>query len=126
MTRRAVGIIAAVIVVALGIGVAFFALENNLLLSGTYYTQVDNDHVAENEPDGGVVHFKTNEPYLYSLPAVSEKGEAFDVEFGASHKLRDSAYLELRIEPFRGVVAWEEIDRDHLPAAAVERIEQNS
>ena len=112
--RIAGAVVAVAIIVFVG-GFAIFATQHNLLASGTYYTRVDNACVEENESTGGVVHFESNEPFIYTLPAFDAAGKEIEVSFGASRVLREDAYLRLELAPIRGVVSWEEVDSGDLP-----------
>ena len=112
----------AVVTIALAGAMAVFAVGGNLLAAGDYYVKVDHAQMTENDSRGGVVNFKGDEPFLYTLPAWNALGEQRDVTFDASHELRDGAYLKLRLEPVRGVVAWEEVQPDELPGNVAEAI----
>lgn len=82
-----------------------------------YYTQIDNSKVKANDSRGGVIDFKGGLPYLYSLLSYSENGEVRECSFGTERKLRDGAFIRLRLMPLRGVVNWEEITYDELTEA---------
>lgn len=80
-----------------------------------YYTQIDNSMLEKNDARGGVIDFKGSLPYLYSLPAYSEEGDAQVCTFGADKELKDGAFICLRLVPLRGVVSWAEVTFDELP-----------
>lgn len=119
---RIAAVVICVTVIVLAAGFAVYAMNSNLLLQGSYYTKVDNAHVEENESAGGVINFEGNEPYVYRLPAFDASGTEFEVQFGASRVLRDGACLRLEIEPLRGVVSWEEVAPEELPAPVAGRL----
>lgn len=58
-----------------------------------YYTQIDNSKIEQVE---------------------SKKGK--DITFGTSRELKEGAYIRLTVTPIRGVVEWEEVQYDELPA----------
>lgn len=114
MDKRA-GIAAAAIVV-LCIAVISFG---GLLLSGAadefYYTQVDNERVSEVESKGGVIDLTGGMSLSYSLPAYDKNGKEREISFGTERKLREGAYLCLKVTPIRGVMEWKEVRFDELP-----------
>lgn len=119
---KTAGIAIAVIAIAV-VGVAtVFATEHNIFTSGSYYTKVDNAHAAENEADKGLVSLKSREPYIYTLPAYSEDGAEIKSEFGTSRELKQDAYLLLEYAPLRGVVSWEEVALEQIPADAAAKL----
>lgn len=117
---KALGLAAAFAVIVLGAGFFYLGFSTNLLANGTYYTKIDNAHVAENDSTGDVIHLKSSEPFVYQLHAANEDGHEIEASFGAAHELRQDAYLELKIEPLRGVVYWEEISPEDLPSKAAD------
>ncbi|MBP3538808.1 MAG: YxeA family protein [Oscillospiraceae bacterium] len=80
-----------------------------------YYTQIDNTKLEKNDARGGVIDFKGSLPYLYSLPAYSEEGDARVCTFGADKELKEGAFIRLRLAPLRGVISWAEVTFDELP-----------
>lgn len=73
MGKRA-AIVAVVVLVA---AVAVVGFRWGLIpgmASGTYYTQVDNTQVREQESDGGIIDFTGGMPLLYTLPSYDENG----------------------------------------------------
>lgn len=70
-----------------------------------YYTMVINDDVKEN----------SEKRYEYTLDAYTEKGENESLTFTSGKQLREGAYLELYVAPFRGVTYWQEVQFDELP-----------
>ncbi len=85
--------------------------------STEYYTQIDNSQLEQVDAKGGVVSFQSNLPYSYTLPAYDENGGEQEITFGASKELREGAFIRLTFKPVRGVLNWEEVQYDELPAA---------
>lgn len=90
-------------------------------LSGTgstyYYSQIDNSKVKQTESKGGVINFSGSMDYSYTLFAYDENGNGKDITFGTSKELKEGAYICLTVMPIRGVLEWEEVQYDELPAA---------
>ncbi|MDM8246441.1 YxeA family protein [Collinsella tanakaei] len=84
------------------------------LCGGTYYLQVDNDHV-----DYDVLR-DSDMPYRYELDAYAEDGGATTVIFQTSRELRDGAYLRFEAAFMRGLISWEEVQQDELPSAVAQ------
>lgn len=94
MNRKSIVIgISIVIVIILGIGIAFFSGVG----SSNYYTQIDNEKVLEIEPHGAM-------NYSYTLTAYDESGKEKALTFETSKILTDGAYICLDVAPIRGVV----------------------
>lgn len=53
--------------------------------------------------------------YEYALDAYNERGKVKALTFTTSKQLREGAYLELYVAPFRGVTYWQEVQLDELP-----------
>ena len=85
--------------------------------STEYYTQIDNAKVEQGDTKGGVINFKGNLPYSYTLTAYDEKGGEKEITFGTSRELREGAFLRLTVMPIRGVLDWSEVQYDELPSA---------
>ena len=79
-----------------------------------YYTKIDNGAVTEIPPHGAM-------NYRYELPAYDENVAENILAFETSRILTDSAYLCLKVAPFRGVIAWAEAQFEELPAAVQEK-----
>lgn len=94
------------------------------MASGTYYTQIDNGKVKEQEPNGGVIDFTGGMPYLYTLDAYDDAGNAQTLSFGTERQLREDAYLRLSVLPLRGVMDWREVQFEELPSAVQARMRQ--
>jgi len=82
----------------------------------TYYTKIDNNCVSENNETGGVVSTNGNMPYLYTLRSYAENGDDKEITLGAERKLREGAFLRVTVMPIRGVLDWEEVQYNELPA----------
>lgn len=80
-----------------------------------WYIRVDNSVVTEIEPHGGM-------NYRYPTTAYDGEGNSRQVDFDTSRVLQDGAYLRLEIAAFRGVIAWEEVAWEDLPAAVQTRL----
>ena len=85
--------------------------------SAEYYAQIDNTKVEQVDSNGGVVNFKGNLPYSYTLLSYDENGSEKEITFGTSRELRDGAFICLTVMPVRGVLDWSEVQYDELPAA---------
>ena len=70
-----------------------------------YYTKIFNDERKLND----------NQRYEYSLDAYDERGIKKALTFTSSNQLREEAYIELYVAPFRGVTYWQEVQFDELP-----------
>ena len=84
--------------------------------SAEYYAQIDNTKVEQVDSNGGVVNFKGNLPYSYSLLSYDENGSEKEITFGTSRELRDGAFIRLTVMPVRGVLDWSEVQYGELPA----------
>ena len=85
--------------------------------STEYYSQIDNSRVKQVDTKGGVISFKGNLPYSYTLTAYDEKGSEKEITFGTSRKLKEGAFIRLTVMPVRGVLDWSEVRYDELPPA---------
>ena len=85
--------------------------------STEYYSQIDNSRVEQVDAKGGVISFKGNLPYSYTLTAYDEKGGEKEITFGTSRELKEGAFIRLTVMPVRGVLDWSEVQYDELPAA---------
>ena len=102
MKKLVIGIAAAVIVVG-GCAWLLNAVTGDPALR---WTQIDNGRF-ETLQDSDM-------RYQYRL-------ESFDED---ERMLRDDAFLKLEVLPFRGVVSWEEVPYENLPAAVQEKFER--
>ena len=85
--------------------------------SAEYYAQIDNTKVEQMDSNGGVINFKGNLPYSYTLLSYDENGSEKEITFGTSRELREGAFIRLTVMPVRGVLDWSEIQYDELPVA---------
>ena len=85
--------------------------------STEYYSQIDNSRVEQVDAKGGVISFKGNLPYSYTLTAYDEKGSEKKITFGTSRELKEGAFIRLTFMPVRGVLDWSEVQYDELPPA---------
>ena len=106
-------------VVVLLIAVAAFTIPSLFDGSRTtiYYTQIDNSRVETNDSKGGVIDFKGNLPYSYTLTSYDENGEEKEITFGTSKELQEGAFISLEVVPVRGVTSWAEVQYEELPEA---------
>ena len=109
--------IAAVLLIAL-IGFCAWFLSGSG--STEYYAQIDNTKVEQVDSNGGVINFKGNLPYSYTLLSYDENGSEKEITFGTSRELREGAFIRLTVMPVRGVLDWSEVQYDELPAAVQE------
>ena len=84
--------------------------------SAEYYAQIDNTKVEQVDSNGGVINFKGNLPYSYTLLSCDENGSEKEITFGTSRELREGAFIRLTVMPVRGVLDWSEVQYDKLPA----------
>ena len=111
-----VGIAAVVILIVGFIGFCVWFLSGSS--STYYYAQIDNSKVEQTGSKGGVISFRGNMDYSYTLFAYSENGKGKDITFGTSRELKEGAFIRLTVMPVRGVIEWKEVQYDELPAAA--------
>lgn len=83
----------------------------------SYYTQIDNSQLVQNGPRTGVVDLSGGMAYTYTLTTYDEGGQEKTIDFGASRKLREGAFICLEVLPLRGVISWEEVSYSDLPTA---------
>lgn len=112
MKKLVIGIAAAVIVVG-GCAWLLNAVTGDPALR---WTQIDNGRF-ETLQDSDM-------RYQYRLESFDEDGNGEETVFKAERMLRDDAFLKLEVLPFRGVVSWEEVSYENLPAAVQEKFER--
>ena len=105
---------AAVLLIGLIVFCAWFLSGSG---STEYYAQIDNTKVEQVDTKGGVISFKGNLPYSYTLTAYDEKGAEKEITFGTSRELKEGAFICLTVMPVRGVLDWSEVQYDELPPA---------
>ncbi len=86
-----------------------------------YYTQVDAAKCTPGQPRQGVIDADGGMAFTYTLTSYDETGNEKELRFGASKELRDGAFLRLTVAPLRGVINWEELKYDELPATVQEK-----
>lgn len=119
-TKSLIGTLVAVVIIV-GIGTALYTLCGPNSQS-TWYVQVDNEHLAEREPDKGVVS-SGREALAYTLQAYDDKGNTREITFGVERQLHEDAYLKLEVAPLRGVLSWEEVQLEEIPEKARHALE---
>lgn len=62
-------------------------------------------------------------PYEYRLSAFDENGKEGEVSFKTVRELRDGAFLVCKVLPVRGVISWEEIQTEELPAPVADALQ---
>lgn len=114
------GKVKAVGAVVLGLVLLTAAVLVYLFIAGdgaTYYTQIDNTRITENNSSGGVIDLKGGMAYSYTLICYNAKGKQEQITFGTDRELREGAFLRLEVVPLRGVVDWAEVQYEELPQA---------
>ncbi len=90
--------------------------------SSTYwYSQISSKQVEKIKPDEGVFRPNGGMSYEYTLTAYDGQGMEKEISFGTDRLLKDDAFIRLEVVPLRGVVGWEEVDREDLPKSVKER-----
>lgn len=112
--RRGFIIIGAVFACIIIICFGFYLLSEGG--STIYYTKIDNNRITEQDEKGGVVSMTGHMPYIYTLFSYTETGDGKEITLGAERKLREGAFLRMRVMPVRGVLDWEEVQYEELPA----------
>lgn len=90
-----------------------------------WYAKIDPSKMSHHETNGNPIDFSGNGhlDYSYTLEAYNEKGEEKELTFGSSKELKDGHYVELEVQPIRGVVQWQEIQWDDLPIEAKKKLD---
>ena len=101
---------AAAAVVVIGVGVLGFLFQYTGNNTTDYYGCIDNELVEKITPHGGM-------NYRYRLPVYLEDGSREDLDLDTSRVLKDGAYIRIVVAPLRGVLRWEELQYEELPAA---------
>lgn len=114
--KFALGAVAVLLIVLIGFCAWFLSGSG----STEYYSQIDNTRVEQAEANGGVISFKGNLPYSYTLLCYDENGGEKEITFGTSRELTEGAFIRLTVMPVRGVLDWSEVQYDELPAAVQE------
>lgn len=96
------------LVVAAGtMGMLFQATGENAV---SWYGRIDNDLVEPITPHGGM-------NYRYSLVVYGADGGRRSLDLDTSRVLKDGAFIRIEVAPIRGVISWEEMQYEQLPAA---------
>lgn len=106
-------LIALIIIFITLCGLAYYFL---VYQTKEYYVQIDNTKVE-------YLTTTDNMKYKYVLTALDETGKEKQVEFKTTRELKEKAYLQLDVMAFRGVVSWNEVQREELPDKVRERYE---
>ncbi len=109
------GIVIGVLAFVILCGGAFYLMEYH---EEYYYTQIDNTKVER-------LSSRDDMKYKYTLKCYNEKGWGRDISFKTSRKLREGAYLKLRVI-LTGVNKWEEVSYDKLPSGVIGKYEKES
>lgn len=112
--KRLVGLGAAALALAVLAALAGWALYGE---PGHVYVRIDNARATAIEPRAGMEH-------EYRLDGFSADGAPTEATFQTGRVLREGAYLDLETKPLRGVVGWEEVPFDELPAPVREKMGQ--
>lgn len=94
---------------AAGIGVIAILFQATNENTTSYYSRIDNSLVQPITPHGGM-------NYRYSLTVYTEEGREQDLELDTSRVLKEGAFIRIETAPIRGVIRWEEVQYDELPA----------
>ncbi|EMA6342296.1 YxeA family protein [Bacillus cytotoxicus] len=91
----------------------------NRMGKDTYYVQITEDGKAyEGKADNGTKYTD----YQYKLAGFDEEGKEKTMEFTAQKNLRKEAFLRIYYSDKKGVTAWEEVQKDELPAKVKEKL----
>lgn len=116
MMKRAVKVLVVLALIGIAAVGAWWGYNQMFGAGEAWYVQVDNARLTqagENNNDF---------PYHYDLPAVDAGGEERVLGFDTSRELREGAYLHLTTLALRGVVRWEEVAWEEIPAPAQEKL----
>ena len=113
---------------AAAVVIAGLILGYTLLFTGSndikYYTQVDNTRLSQAGGQGAIdLSGNGGMDYSYTLASYDKNGNEKALTFGVSRELRESAFLCLTFRPGRGVMNWNEVQYDELPATVQTRYE---
>lgn len=113
---------------AAAVVIAGLILGYTLLFTGSndikYYTQVDNTRLSQAGGQGAIdLSGNGGMDYSYTLASYDKNGNEKALTFGVPRELRESAFLCLTFRPGRGVMNWNEVQYDELPATVQTRYE---
>lgn len=109
--KEKLGIVIGVLVFIVLCGVAFYFMEYKV---SYYYTKIDNTKVR-------TLDSSSDMKYEYELPCYNERGKRRKIEFKTSRKLREGAYLKLKVL-ITGVNSWEEVQASEIPKGLEEKM----
>jgi uncharacterized protein (TIGR01655 family) len=115
MTRVVVLVFIGVLIVA---GGAVWVAEN--YSRETYYVFIRED--GEIEKEKGMTQSLLG-VYRYRMMGVQADGREKKLDFTANHNLRHGAYLKVLENRNRGVISWEEVQREDVPEEALYQLE---
>ncbi|EKF50884.1 YxeA family protein [Lactococcus garvieae] len=60
--------------------------------------------------------------YNYKMDGLDSKGKKKELEFMSHHNLRHEAYLKVLNNNKKGVISWEEVQRNDIPEKVLSKI----
>ncbi|UUV99800.1 YxeA family protein [Vagococcus luciliae] len=88
-----------------------------------YYTKITKEpsNTEDALDDRGI---KQGSIYTYSLSSVDDKGNEKDITFDAykDKPLKENAYLKIKVNDIKGVLNWEEVQKENIPIKAKEKL----
>ena len=110
--KRACKAIMALVVLGVLAGALWWGYDRVFMSPEVWYAQVDASCLTKaNENNNDF-------PYHYDLLAANEEGREETLGFDVKRELRDGAYLRLETLMLRGVISWEEVSWEEIPAGA--------
>lgn len=91
-----------------------FIYHYTFIESKKYYTIVDNEKKTELDKNGDI-------RFEYNLESYDEEGKEKSIKFQTTRELRDGAYLKIEYMLFRGVISWEEVQKEDIPKKLKEK-----
>ncbi|MFK4935723.1 YxeA family protein [Lactococcus garvieae] len=86
----------------------------------TYYIQIHGDGEVKELTSNGGTPLKR---YNYKIMGYDSDGKEKEVEFMSHHNLKHEAYLEVLYNKKKGVMSWEERQRNEVPKEALKHLE---
>lgn len=83
-----------------------------------FYTQIDNTKYTVFVDDGETI-------YEYKLDSYDKNGKEKSISFKTTRELRGGAFLMLKYTNLGGVVTWEEVKWEELPANVQSKLRQS-
>ena len=85
----------------------------------SYYVKIREDgEVVKLSSDGGQQLTR----YNYKMNGLDSKGKKKELEFMSHHNLRHEAYLKVLNNNKKGVISWEEVQRNDIPEKVLSKI----